>query len=218
MSTYRVSATIKTPVLMPDELIHLDALLAYAAVQMHGGDFNKQHDIPVERTDGSNWVFKASALKFSAPIDVYDQVWTRKLTEAEYINVRSVIKERADGGISSIDHGSGDLKSYYSAHNCVVVSNAHGYLVTDNPDIVLSMLNDHVKSIGKWAKNGFGEVSQWMIEDADICDAWKWRAMPAAFDENHDNMLRKDFGNIRAPYWKKQTYQDVLLPKDSWFL
>ncbi len=201
----RVEITLRhgSPIREPKHLIHLDALLAYVAVQrsMAEGaeDFSAQEDLPLDtitNEKATHPVWAASAL-FYEPYMKELRYWSRKT------NVEAVAKAQGDGLIKmkgdKLSTSSGQWKSYSEFEPLIHVKTLTAWCIGDEA-VISDWLSD-IKFIGKRRSRGYGEVVNIaMTEDGDAYQKVKCRVLTWPEDERYVPMMC----GTKPPYFESR--------------
>lgn len=194
MEPVRVVFRLATPMVAPRHPIHLDALLAWSAVEAAGGDLNAQEDLPLERFQGEDgeWCWKASRVvpdvvhRTSMPMSRRFMLWDW----AEDLDVRY------EGGPKVLKPGTGPYKAYQMRFDLQQAPHAVAWAVGD-PDRIRELL-DRVSSLGKLARLGCGEIREVEVLPDPARENWKLRTLPVAVEG-----YRKTMATVRPPYWRR---------------
>ena len=220
MLPLKITFAMKSPIIVDSEApFHLDALLASCVcedAQRLGSDnaWAEADDLSayLERaTFGDEWVWKASALQFTAhegtsfvlsqinmlrrsdPENVYDAHlradWdsTRKINPATW----------------KIDTASGQNRTYQWIAQMRHISHMTAWCVGDEHAIRDAL--SRVGGLGKMRRNGFGRVDSINVESAPAheCDHWMLRTMPRGAAGLPGVAYEPVISPLRAPYWRK---------------
>lgn len=217
MQPLRVTVELKTGMMAPEPLLHLDALLGALRVNrayrelgesINPRDFH--YDLPLDRyvpDQASEWVFKASAFKLVNRLHQENWMQTGRINLAEVARHRDEgwLKMRAKKPVVA----GGPLKASLF-HVPQVWCDLVAYCVGNKAEI--EALLSECKQVGGRRGVGMGQVLRIMVEPVtqNECD-WQHRAMPActpALEKTHC----KAISAIRAPYWDRRQHQSALLP------
>lgn len=180
----------------PEHPIHLDALMAYAVVQRHGGNWQLQEHLPLARAqrDGQ-WVWKASALALTRHGLPYRRHFLRRTDIESYASARGhVLRLRGDKIVTS----RGPLKNCLLTYPLIDVSQAFAWCVGD-PVQVQSLLGE-LRFLGKRTRLGHGEIKAVHVsEDAAAQEYWQRRVLP--WDPGDDASYEPVVSGHRPPYW-----------------
>lgn len=190
----------------PDTPIHLDALLSAARTRENNGDWSVQHDLPIERfvseTNPEHWCFKASTLKFHA----YSQDTVSKTLKVD----RTKLAEFVELGITKVPNkvstASGAYKAALYFDTVLLSDQAEAYLVTDDPERVLALLQ-RLDAVGSKRKLGLGQIGYVEINEvsSEEDEHWTYRNLPEPLC---NNCYRAD-GQLFAPYWNKSALKPI---------
>ena len=208
MQPLRVEWTLVRPVVARAHELHLDSLLAWARVQEAGGDWSVLEDLPLEReTHQGEWVFKASVVDFAS------EEATRLVHMVRRTDPTQISLDAAEGMLvlnrATISMGSGELKGYSWHVPTQACRSAKAWCVGDLERV--TELLGRVRSLGKMARNCFGEVDSFQVLPADEADRERWavRAYPGVFSSSPALEAAKKFGwnfaravgRAHPPYW-----------------
>lgn len=196
MQALTVTFTLSTEMILPESPIHLDALLAWAAVDAAGGDISAQDNLPLEKAvkeDGS-WVWKASMLQTS-PVEVRNNVpMTRTFDPWQSGMDKDTVYE---GGANVMTPGTGPYKAYIFTRHAGMIRSAKAWCVGDI-DRIKSLLGS-ITHLGKLARLDFGRVKSIDVSPYEDQRAWEYRVMPWAVD-GYDQTQEC----VHPPYWKRE--------------
>ena len=154
----RVTATLKSPFIKVGHMT-LDGILA-AQLFDELGDVNKAHaSVPVAQTNG---LFHASAAIFE-PIDKARQAFIAGLRETHSINPDHVKKNKHGQLHKKFDSSLTNVMNSYPVYAAPEIT-----WYAEGDAIEMERLLSPVQFIGKRRASGFGEVSAWLIEDAEL--------------------------------------------------
>jgi len=221
MEPFKVEITFSAPMFIDSEYpIHLDALLAYAVVK-EAEEYGEENPWEVgndlsailEKSDGEQWVWKASRLLFtplsgllfqnmirrSDPDKFYQDVgvyWQGKVaSDAKPLGIRP--------DTFNVKTDSGHQKGYQWLAASQWMKKAEAYCIGDI-DALTHYLNQ-LTHIGKVGRNGFGTIKSITITKAGRTDTkkWKLRNLPLNEDDEGVAEFAHVSGCLHAPYWKK---------------
>jgi CRISPR type IV-associated protein Csf3 len=192
-----------SPIREPGHIIHLDALMAFAAVQrslLAGSEnYSAQEQLPLSKiTDGkeSDPVWAASGL-FYQPYLKEVRYWSRK-TNIEKIaqdKDRGLLVHRGD----SIETGSGPWKGYSDFEPLLHTRILTGWCV-GRKDEVEDLLSD-IHFVGKRRSRGYGEVTSLRVtEDPLANEKILARVLTWAASKDYVPMMC----GVRPPYFEKK--------------
>lgn len=191
---------------VPDSPIHMDALLAWAAVDEAteaGSDdpIASQHDLPLQRV-GDPWCFAASMLMWSASDPAYPLHMTRPTRVSDYAQGRAYFEPGAD----KLTLGSGRHKAYLYSHRMAMVREVRAYGIGDIERV--GELLRRVKSIGKLRRHCAGDVTSLEVHpDATAADRWKVRVLPFEAEG-----YARVHATVRPPYWDRSAMVAAYMP------
>lgn len=215
MKPLRITFTLNRPLRHPEYPIHLDALLAWAAVREaeRAGSpdpLAAQEHLPLaSHGAGADAVWCASQLIF-APIE---PPHTHLLVKRFELDALASGRGKVfSSGRNVFTPGSGPFKAFMVMHPMVWTRQVVAYAVGD-PERIRELLAA-VQSIGKLRRLKMGNiVSRDMVEDERAHAAWRYRVMPAP--EPGYAALE---ANTRPPYWdrtaRRVAYAPIEIPGD----
>lgn len=218
MDTLRIRITLNRPMAEPKQAFHLDALLSalhVARLEEKQGAIDPRsvhHDLPLERytSPSGKWVFKASAFQLERSSDSFLWMTTGRS------DLSQVAEDRASGFLklrkAKVNPAGGFFKSSMS-NTELVWANLTAWVVGDKAEI--EQLLAGCDQVGGRRGLGFGNVASIAVESvpAEECK-WDWRALPDDYDQptTHGESLCLAQGNLKAPYWDRRLYENVLVP------
>lgn len=204
----------------PENLFHLDALLAAMRVQeaeaLCGRTVDPsevQHDLPLERyvAPSGEWVFKASAFRLQRESEV--QMWMQTgrtdLTRFAVDRAAGFVKMRA----SKPNLAGGFFKSS-AFHYPLVWAELTAYCVGDKARV--ESLLARCEQIGGRRGVGSGVVESIEIQvvDQDDC-VWAYRTMPTGAEREMQGIqFAQAVRALRPPYWDRASHVAALQPLD----
>ncbi|OLP04587.1 type IV CRISPR-associated protein Csf3 [Rhodoferax antarcticus] len=234
MQALKVTFKLASPIFIDSEYpIHLDALLAYACAQeleKSGEDdcWNKidGHMASIlAKTDGDDWVWKASKLFVKAKSELMFSNQIRKSDPDMYFDdihtedqngvfVTGFMKDGSARKINpetfKIDTASGQQRGYQWLTASRWVKDVTAYAVGDL-DAVDYYLREHIRFIGKVGRNGYGRITAIEVSSHDCEDDWMQRVLPLNHPGKSGCQYAPVQACIRAPYWRKT---DMVLAKE----
>lgn len=218
MEPLKITIRLKTPMVDPGALLHLDGLLGALRVDqakaLQGENINPRdyhYDIPVERhsTESGEWVFKASA--FRATMEAQSSLWMQtgrlSITQAADHRAEGYLKLR--GNKPNIAGGPFKTSIYRFP---ILWAELTAYCVGDLQGV--RDLLASCKQIGPRRGAGFGQISEIVVEQVPEKECnWSYRAMPeecSGLVPGHVLAV----GALRAPYWDKTMHCKVLVPTE----
>lgn len=229
MEPFKVTFKLASPLFMDSEYpVHLDALLAYASVQAMEAEgitdsWSKADDYMLEnamleRTDGPDWVWKASKLFVNAASEIMFTNQIRKSDPEMYFDdlvtesnpdgvlVTGFMKDGTPRKINPetyrINTTSGQERGYQWLAASRWVADVVAYGIGDI-DQVACYLTDHIKHLGKVGRNGLGRVASITVTPHDVSDDWMLRVLPERMAGKSGQAYATVQACIRAPYWRK---------------
>lgn len=211
----RVTIVLRTPMVEPKDLLHLDAVLGALKVGQVEADLGEginprdyHHDLPLERfvnSDGQ-WVFMASALRLKAEA-------AQNFMQTSRINLSGAAEHRDNGWLNmraNLPNTAGGPFKTSLYHVPVAFGVLTGYCV-GNKEPIERLLKD-CKQIGGRRGTGWGRIKSITVEviDANACD-WMDRNLPVG-TAGAENSHALGVSNLHAPYWDRTLYEKVLIP------
>lgn len=211
----KVTIVLRTPMVVPKDLLHLDAVLgaikvgqAKAAIGDGINPRDYHYDLPLERFGEGNgqWVFKASALRLKAEAP-------QNFMQTSRINLSDAAEHRHNGWLNiraNIPNTAGGPFKTSLYHVPLAFGELTGYCV-GNKDRIHEML-ESCKQIGGRRGTGWGRIESVKVEviAPQDCD-WMDRNLPVG-TAGAENSHVLGVSNLRAPYWDRTLYEKVLIP------
>lgn len=218
MTPLKVSIAISTPMVMPTDLFHLDALLGALRVAQaereHGNVEPRDwhHDLPVERYASGNgeWVFKASAFRLVQESDM--QLWM----STGRSNLNNLADHREAGLTTSANTvpNNGSFFKSTITRTPIIWARLEAFCIGEKTKI--EDLLTGCSSVGGKRGTGFGRVHSITVSDVESKDChWEYRALPAGFPVRNADDYAVALSALNAPYWDKTAHQPVLIPLDD---
>lgn len=221
MQPLKITFTFQMPVLIDSEYpIHLDALLAYAVAKEaedcglpNAWELADDLSAFLERTEGQEWVWKASRLVFTPASGVMFQNMIRRSDPLRYyedlgelwVNGK-VTEDKPLGRINpetfKIDTRSGQHRGYQWLAACKWMYKAEAWVIGDK-EAIESLVTARIKHIGKDRNNGYGRIKSIAVEESDEIDMWMLRVLPAGMTGLPSIQYEPVNACLRAPYWNK---------------
>lgn len=213
----RIDIKLSTPMLVPGDLFHLDALLGALKVKeverrlrtaFNPRDYH--HDIPVDHytSKGGDWVFKASA--FMAEPELSGFTWM----QSSRINL-SVAAQHRDSGLlkyraAKPNPAGGPFKTSIQYQE-MMWARMKAFCIGDKAAI--TELLGFCRQIGGRRGVGAGQVSSIAVTSvaADEC-LWHLRAMPSDWEGANTDQWASSVGALRAPYWDRTEHGLISVP------
>ena len=197
MEALRITFRLATPMVAPTHPIHLDALLAWAAVEKAGGDIAAQEWLPLAihgDREGGPWCWQASQV-IPREVVTRDQLpMTRAFDPWTWADDRD---KRFQGGPKTLKPGTGPYKAHQLRLPLQQALSAVAWAVGDVHHI--RDLLDRVESLGKLARIGCGEIAAVTVEPDPLArERWRLRTMPTPTDG-----YRRTMATVRPPYWRR---------------
>jgi len=190
----RVEFTVRngSPIREPKHIIHLDALLAFVAVQrsMADGaqDYSAQENLPLDiltHPEATHSVWAASGLFYEAQMKEL-RYWSRKTNTAAVAEAQGsgILKMRGD----KVSTSSGPWKAYSEFEPLLHVRTLTAWCIGDK-EAIEDLLGD-IHFIGKRRSRGYGEVeSIQVISDEKALNNVKCRSLTWQEDERYVPMM-----------------------------
>lgn len=220
MKPLRVDFHFATPIVIPANPIHLDAILAAMcverAIQARDEDYlSAQERLPLAREErGGLAVWKASAIELNLENGIMGGCMIRRT------DVEAIIDARESGfidfGASIVDTNRGKDKNYMLYYRTSAVRTASAWCVGDQQKIV--DLLKGVRHIGRMGRNGHGRLDTRIIDGVelpaiDVVDdktaktRWQERVLPWPVDGYEPIMAA-----CQAPYWDAKNRRPCYVP------
>ncbi|MFW5886443.1 MAG: type IV CRISPR-associated protein Csf3 [Bacteroidota bacterium] len=207
MQNLRIDFKLLTPINAPTKFMHLDAILAWCAVQQADYDLSAQDNLPLEKHIGAeDWCWKSSCLVFEIPeirgnipyVRKYD-IWNWGLDYDEVIHKKN---------LGNINNKSGPYKAFTFCAQTLSVKNISAWCVGNKKAI--ETLLDSLTHIGKLTRMDLGRIMEKsVVEDKRASELWKMRTMP-----DYINGYKQTFATLRPPYWQRSMRKMVWQPTD----
>lgn len=184
-----------TPMRAPEQPIHLDALLAWAAVDATQGDLSAQNTLPLERYTGADgrWVWKASRV-FLPVVARGREIMIRSFEPWNWGDDRGTVYLK---GPSALKAGTGPFKGHLIGLSTLQVEEAYAWCVGDRAEVAALLAG--VKNLGKLRRLDFGRIGQITVsDDPTALERWQLRAMP----DEHPG-YRRSLQTVRPPYFDR---------------
>lgn len=217
MAPLRVTWRLRRPVWHMAHGLHLDSLLAWAAVQRITPDpFTYEEDIcatlaslPLDkaRGPGGAWTWKASQVQFDWTGPPVAKPLVRRTDPLSFI----VDRDRGlfESGLSVLNTGSGQWRGYLEACWAQWAPTAQAWCV-GNAREILSLLRE-VPSLGPCARLMGGEVVHVTVSpDPLALDLWRRRTLPAGSPYATANHVPA-VATILPPYFRRSQAQHALV-------
>lgn len=235
MQALKITFRFSAPVLRDSEQpLHLDALIAsavmreYEALDDSEDAWRAADDLSaiLDRTEGENWVWKASQLMFAPalPVQWFNQIrkcdpeaWYDDLGHA-WVGRFNTHELGVNPETFSINYRSGQYRGYQWLNSIQWMDSAQAWAVGDR-DAIEHYLGQ-ISHIGKKSANGFGRLFKtedfpgFSIEEAsqNELDNWMLRTLPAGHAGKSGIQYEPVFQCLRAPYWRKLDREMALEP------
>jgi CRISPR type IV-associated protein Csf3 len=195
----------------PEAPIHLDALIAWAAVFETGGQtYEAQDHLPLEKYTAASgkWTWKASQL-------VYNSGHRQSIPLTRRLDVDECARDQTDGvfranNLNVLTPGTGVYKSYNFMVPIVAVDVVHAWCVGEEKTI--ERLLSHVRHVGKLGRIDYGRIKKWTvtIDDEPNRERWRLRTMP----DSHDG-YNATIGTLSPPYWERARRTEAWQPSSD---
>lgn len=218
MDFLKVTISLRTPMLEPGDLFHLDALLGALRVNEvrhelgEGIDPRDHHyDLPLAKyhTPSGQWVFKASAFRLQKHIAAQNWMQTSR------INIPEAARHRSEGLLllkaAKPNPAGGPFKNSLF-HFQLAWGTLTAYCIGDLTRV--AELLSQCRQIGGRRGVGCGQVANVEVEVvAESECAWAWRAMPEDSEEKYlEGEYALAMAAVRGPYWDRTTHRPALIP------
>ncbi len=221
MEPLKITFHLRTPVVIMDMPVHLDALIAWAQTQeklSQGVEADNIRELAAElpfeeHTAGAGTVWKASVLVPEAILFTTTMQWTRRtdpyqVTEGLEKGWLATGKNYKPEKGYKINTASGLLKNNRQVYAVQMVEKMQAWCIGD-AERIEQLLLDHVRAIGAKTKMGHGQIREDefgnpMIEverDDAALENWKLRFMPNKVSEEYVRMTSP----LKPPYWDKSS-------------
>lgn len=211
---FRLTLTLRTPMVEPTMFKPMDGVLSWAAVQRAQYDdladpVGEQHNLPLERhASGDEWCFKISNIEFDWIGQLGSTCYFRRQTVREYADawMNGVLKKA-----SRIDTTKGKFKAGVFVQTLRAVSEARAWGVGNIA--ALEALMPYVTHLGKLHHRDHGAVASWRVErDASALSRWARRPLPKTSPFADADTYAPSIGALRAPYWLRAEHTEVMMP------
>lgn len=206
----RITFTLGSPMVEPEDPIHLDALLAWASVDKarEAGDtspLDAQNALPLSRIErGDQWCWQASWISCT-PVERFQPSHTLKVCREHAAMMRRTGILRTSFKVT--DTSRGFTKAGLYSCSLLVVNQAIAYCVGNREEI--ASLLSRLHGLGKRTRAGAGDILGIDVEpDEDAIEYSFQRNLP--WPEAEDYVVVE--GNVMAPYWDKTTFNSVYRP------
>jgi len=208
MKPFKVTFTINGEVAVPRHLVHLDDLLAWAAVDEAREDGQEdpvpaKESLPLARYESdAGWCWKASALRFQVLSEPRLLCRTRRV---DYETIAREKDELIEFRANKFTEGTGQYKGFDLRDAVQWVESAHACGVGDVGSV--EGLLQRIQFIGGLRKLSFGRVRSFEVTPCDDKEAWRYRHLP----EPHADHVPV-VGGLTPPYWDRARHQTVYEP------
>ena len=208
MKAFRVTFKLGGEMAVPHHLIHLDDLLAWAAVDAAregrvDDPIAAKDDLPLERHETkAGWCWKASALRFQVLTEPRLLCRTRRV---DYETIARAKDDLIEFRANKFTAGTGQYKGFDLRDAVQWVDSAEAFGVGDQ--VAVEELLARIQFIGGLRKIGFGRVRSVELTATDERDAWRYRHLPEPFGEHVPTI-----GGLTPPYWERTRHQTVYEP------
>ena len=208
MKPFKVTFNLNWEVAVPRHLIHLDDLLAWAAVdaaRKRGvvDPIPAKDELPLDwHSCASGWCWKASALRFQVLSEPRLLCRTRRV---DYETIARKKDNLIEFQMNKFTEGTGQYKGFDLRDAVQWVDFAYGYGVGD-VSAVESLL-ERIHFIGGLRKLGFGRVRSFDVSPVDDDQAWRYRHLPEPLGDHVPAV-----GGLNPPYWDRTRHQTIYEP------
>lgn len=221
MEPLKITFTFHMPVLIDSEYpIHLDALMAFAVAKEaeecglpNAWELADDLSAYLDKTEGEQWVWKASRLIFTPASGIMFQNMIRKSDPMRYFEdlgkfwVNGKVSEdkplgRINPDTFKIDTGSGQQRGYQWLAASQWIEKAEAWVIGDK-EALESMLTSKIKYVGKAGRNGYGRIRDITVESTSDSGQWMLRVLPSGMQGLQGIQYEPVSMCLRAPYWKK---------------
>lgn len=217
MKPLRVHITLRTPMMEPGNLFHLDGLLAALRVQRAEADHGAvdprdwQHDLPLARytSPSGSWVFQASVFRLKREGEA--RLWPI----SGGINTTTAAEHRAAGVLllrsGKPNPAGGHFKGSFF-NKPILWTELEAWCIGDKAQVE-SLLSE-CRQVGGRRGTGFGRVETITVEEVDEA-ACRWfdRALPADYSGPGQEELVGMIGGLRPPYWDRTLHEPMCVPQ-----
>ncbi len=199
------------PMRIPENPIHLDALLAWAVVDEateagHPDPWSVQHDLPLERHDtAAGWCWKSSML-VADPAGVQFMVNRSRGQDGLSIAQAHDVLLKAQ---NVLPQGSGRYKQFLLSDPFQWIKTLTAWCISNDPERVEVLLR-RIRHIGKLRVIGAGHVRECHVSPHADSERWKLRAMPEPLPG-----YRPVHGALHAPYWDRSARTVTYMPGEG---
>jgi CRISPR type IV-associated protein Csf3 len=213
MTPVRVTFEFRTPMIVPSDVKTLDAIMAWAAVsraEFYGleNSWASQHEtgIAVHRV-GEQWCPMASSLEIE---------WADTQQPIHYIK-RQRLEDYArawDEGLlkkrPAFDASRGLTKAGSYFQSARWVRSARAWAIVSDFAVFEGLL-PWVTHVGKLHHKDYGAVRKVeVVADHGAEEKWFYRPLPMGSEHATEQHVPA-VGNLCSPYWKRSTFQPILL-------
>jgi len=220
MNNLKITLRFNSPIIATD-LIHLDAVLAYALYK-HTNNLDDAHNrLPLKKTNG---VYHASAFRLQSPIRCVNADFNGSIRNSDLDT--ALFKPNSSNGTRYlyIDTVRGEHKANLDAYLAYESLHSMGYFYAHgDKDEIEALLTTYVVGIGKKCHLGFGEITSIEIEiiqeDISLFDPQMgvMRSIPLhlldAFNISTKAGVDTELSSYYPPYY--QTKMDVCAVPNS---
>jgi hypothetical protein len=214
MKPFTVTWRLSSPLCLAPYPIHLDGLLAWAAVDLRrrsefpGNYLEAKDDLPLEKVSGEDGatVWKASCLYGTPALEPELRLMIRRTDEFTFATWRGKL---FDSRLSVITLGTGQFRNYSlrQAVQWFPELRAHG---VGDIDLVKNLLG-RLSFLGRLTRNGFGRIASFeLVEDPEAATLWRRRNLPESLSEFATDGHAQGVGCISSPYWDRAAWTNIL--------
>jgi len=207
----KINWTFTRPIIKNDHPIHLDALLAWAAVKMAEEQgmidhFDAQDDLPIAKTPDGIW--KASMLVKSNSRSSLLFPMTKPFNV--YLDDADIYYEKKNVHFTP---GTGRFKAFDLRVQAEWCSEINAWCIGDEKKI--KKLLSKITNIGKLARNNFGAIKECRItEDPMAEELWQVRTLRLPENAPVRQGYAKAMRVCTPPYWDKTKSEICQVPVD----
>jgi hypothetical protein len=221
MEPLQIDIRLSTAMMLPSHPIHLDALLAWAAVErgyMPEVTFREalgeQDNLPLQTWEHEGVSGYCASCLFLCKPDVSPEMLTmvRRPEFEEFANRR-----RTGHAVrkNTFPEGTGHYKLFCWHNPMRHYQQATAWCIGDASG-VLTLL-DELQFVGRMSRNGFGRIQSVTVTPAEEAkDKWRLRNLPDSMPGVAGATYMPGDAAVRPPYWKRLTFVPAKMPVD-WY-
>ncbi len=197
MQPLKITFQLASPVVIPENPIHFDGVLARAAVERAGFDLTAQDHLPLDRyTCGDAYVWKASWVEFTGISNRWMVDSIRRFEPWQRA------RDQLHGALRTfkkITPGTGPDKAYQFFTPVMRAAQAYAYCIGDRSEIADLLKN--ITHLGKLKRLGYGLIQDVeILPDSTAETAWTRRIMPCKLDDSYVPV----WACLNPPYWERR--------------